>query len=363
VLESQRWYSEGMVMKRSRVFVGVVLAAWCCAGQAQTDCDPAGGNTFVCGPKNPEDLVLVPGTPWIISSGMAEGAGFYLVDSRSGEWSVLPYRSQRDASFASCPAAPSPQTLNTHGLNIRAGAAGAAKLYVVGHGAREAIEIFDVDSRGARPTLTWRGCVPMPEGLAANSVASFADGSIVATVLLMPGKTFAESVAKRPTGAVYEWSPGQPGFTLLQGTELPGNNGIEVSADGREIFVVSSGFQTVVAFARGNPARQLRTSQPLPFTPDNVHMGADGRLYTAGMANDVPECGGAPGPEHDLGTLSTCPRGTIGAALDPATLRATVVVETQATPVFSNATMVLPVGGEGWIGTFAGDRIARAPLR
>jgi hypothetical protein len=341
----------------------IVLAAWACTGEAQTACEPSGGASYVCGPKNPEDLVLVPGTPWILSSGMAEGAGFYAIDSRSGEWSVLPFQAQRDASFTTCPAPPSPQTLNTHGLNIRATGAGAAKLYVVGHGAREAIEIFDVDSRGAKPTLTWRGCVPMPDGLPANSVASFADGGIVATVLLMPGKSFADSVAKRPTGAVFEWSPGQPGFTLVQGAELPGNNGIEVSADGREIYVVSSGFQTVVAFARGNPARQLRSSQPLPFTPDNVHLGADGRLYTAGMANDVPECGGAPGPEHDLSRLSTCPRGTIGVAIDPATMRHTIVVETQATPAFSNATMVLPVGREGWIGTFSGDKIARAPLR
>ena len=50
---------------------------------------------------------------------------------------------------------------------------------------------------GAKPALTWKGCVPMPEGLAANSVASFADGGLVATVLLMPGKTFADSVAKQ----------------------------------------------------------------------------------------------------------------------------------------------------------------------
>lgn len=350
-------------MKDLQVVAAVILMAWACAGQAQTACNAGGGATFVCGPKNPEDLVLVPGTPWVLSSGMAEGAGFYLVDSRTGEWSVLAYQSRRDASFASCPAAPSPQTLNTHGLSIRASGAGQAKLYVVGHGAREAIEIFDVDSRGAKPTLTWRGCVPMPEGLAANSVASFADGAIVATVLIMPGKTFADSVAKRPTGAVFEWSPGQPGFTLVQGTELPGNNGIETSSDGREIYVVSSGLQTVVAFARGNPARQLRSTQPLPFTPDNVHLGSDGRLYTAGMANDVPECGGAPGPQHDLARLGTCPRGTIGVAIEPATMRHTVVVETQANPAFSNATMVLPVGREGWIGTFSGDRIARAPLR
>ena len=71
----------------------------------------------------------------------------------------------------------------------------------MGHGAREAIEVFDVAVGADGPALTWKGCVLVPEGLAANSVAAFADGSIVATVLLMPGKSFMDAIEKRPTGA------------------------------------------------------------------------------------------------------------------------------------------------------------------
>lgn len=334
------------------------------AAQAQQTCAADGDVSYVCGPKNPEDLVLVPGTQWIVSSGMAEGAGFYLVDARTGDYGSLTFTARHDPAFASCTTPPTAQTLNTHGLNVRATGPGRARLNVVGHGAREAIEVFDVDASGARPTLTWRGCVPMPEGLAANSVASFADGSLVATVLFMPGTTFADAVVDlKPTGAVFEWSPGKPGFELVRGTELPANNGIEVSADGREIYVASSGLQTIVAFSRENPARQLRTTRPLGFTPDNVHLAPDGRLVTAGMANDVPECGGPPGPQHDIEKLSRCPRPTIAVAIDPATMRDTVIATTPASPSFSNATMVLPVGNQAWIGTFSGDRIARAPLR
>ena len=351
-------------MSMLRVAAIAALAWLAVAAQAQQSCTATGDVSYVCGPKNPEDLVLVPGTQWIVSSGMAEGAGFYLVDARAGSFSPLSFTAQHDATFASCATPPTAQTLNTHGLNIRATGQGRARLNVVGHGAREAIEVFDVDASGARPTLTWRGCVPMPEGLAANSVASFADGSLVATVLFMPGTTFADAVVDRkPTGAVFEWSPGKPGFELVRGTELPANNGIEVSADGREIYVASSGLQTIVAFSHSNPARQLRTTQPLPITPDNVHLAPDGRLVTAGMANDVPECGGPPGPQHDIEKLSQCPRPTIAIAIDPATMRTTVIATTPATPSFSNATMALPVGNQAWIGSFSGDRIARAPLR
>jgi hypothetical protein len=350
-------------MSAARSIEWILIAGCAFAAHGQQGCEPSGEVGYVCGVTNPEDLVLVPGTPWIVSSGMAEGAGFYLVDSNTGNAAVLAFEAQHDPRFAGCTTPPSPQSLNTHGLHIRANGPGRARLHAVGHGAREAIEVFDVDATGAKPTLTWRGCVAMPEGLAANSVAAFADGSLVATVLLMPGTTFADSVARRPTGAVFEWSPGDAGFKLVEGSQLPANNGIEVSADGREIYVASSGLQTIVAFSHSNPTRQLRTTRPLPFTPDNVHLGPDGRLLTAGMANDVPECGGPPGPQHDLEKLAACPRPTIAMAIDPKTMRDTVIATTSADAKFSNATMVLIAADRAWIGTFSGNKIARAPLR
>jgi hypothetical protein len=81
------------------------------------------------------------------------------------------------------------------------------------------------------------------------------------------------------------------------------------------------------------------------------------------MANDVPACGGAPGPQHDLAKLGTCPRNTLGIAIDPVTMSHTVIAETPVNPAFSNATMVLTVDGRFWVGTFSGDRIAYGDLR
>ena len=112
-------------MSSMRLVVCVVIAG-CALGaqaQAQQSCEPSGDVGYVCGVKNPEDLVLVPGTSWIVSSGMAEGAGFYLVDSSTGKASVLSFTAQHDHAFASCATPPAPQSLNTHGLNIRASGA------------------------------------------------------------------------------------------------------------------------------------------------------------------------------------------------------------------------------------------------
>lgn len=347
--------------------VVLLLGSGVTANAADGECAAGGGLQFVCGPQNAEDLVSVPETAWIIASAMADGAGFALIDARDKTWSQLPFTAGRVSradrrTYAQCPGAPDPASLNTHGLDLRPGEDGHSTLYAVGHGEREAIEVFDVDASRGKPVLAWKGCVPMPEGLAANSVASFEDGSIVATVLLLPGKTFQDSLARKPTGAVYEWSPGATAFELVEGTELPGNNGIAVAADGSEIFVVSSGFQTIVAFSHSNPARELRSTRPLAFTPDNVHVGPDGRLLTAGMKNDVPACGGPPNPQMDLAQLSSCPRGFMAVSIDPQTMQYRIVAQGAANPQFSNATMVLMLGREFWIGTFSGNRVGYGML-
>ncbi len=326
---------------------------------AQVACEPAGDVEFICGLMNAEDLVQVPDSDWIITSAMIPNTGFYLVNANTGTSQTPDIRTNHDrVRYPLCLSSPDMNKLETHGLNIRATGRNRATLYAVAHGARESIEIYDVDISDGAPQLTWEGCVAMPEGLAANSVASFADGAIIATVLLMPGKSFGDSVAMRPTGAVFKWTPGEQDFVHIKNSELPGNNGIEVSADGSEIYVVSSGFQTIVAFTNTNPARQLRTTKQLPITPDNVHMGANGMLLTGGMKNDVPECGGPPGPQHDLAALGTCPRGSIAIEVDPGTMADKVLVETPALAEFSNATMVLNTGNRLWFGTFSGDRIA-----
>jgi hypothetical protein len=318
---------------------------------------------YVCGPVNAEDLVQVPGTRWILSSAMAPGGGIYLVDSLNRQWSPL-YTGSADqikhdaARYGSCTHAPELQTFITHGLHLRSQGKGHATLYVVGHGAREAIEVFDVDTNSDQPKLVWTGCVPMPEGLAANSVTSLSDGSLLATVLMYPGTTFSDVFSGKTTGGIYRWSPGDAGFELIPGTQLPGNNGIEISADEREIYVVSTGLRTISAYTNTNPSHLLRATQPLDFGPDNIHMTADGELITAGPSSEDHDCGEMDVANVDLEEFASCPRGSVAAIFDPQTLQETVRWSRSATPDFSNATMALRVGHEIWIGTFSGNRIA-----
>jgi sugar lactone lactonase YvrE len=353
---------------RTLLLPPLLLLAVGIAEAGDDKCAAVGEYGFVCGLNSAEDLVLVPGTKWIIASGMAPGAVMTLIDSQQKSWVEFypadrPRAEQDMETYGACPGSPDPNNFVSHGLNIRAGKNGHSTLYVVGHGGREAIEVFDIDASGTKPLVTWTGCVMTPEGMAINSVASFSDGSLVATIPLRPGKTISEALGGELTGGVYQWSPGDSGFEVVRGTDLPYANGIEVSTDEQEFYIASSGGHEVIAYSRSNPARQLRTTKPLMFIPDNLHMDSDGRLVTAGLVINDPICGNLDGPEEfDLEKFASCPRPFIVRAIDPKTMEGTDLAKSAAIPQFSNITMGLQVGEDIWIGTFAGDRIAHRPL-
>ena len=127
---------------------------------------------------------------------------------------------------------------------LRPVAAGRYTVYATNHGGRESVEVFELTlgsgGAGGIPSATWIGCVLLPPKLAANSVAAFSDGTLVATVLILPGKTFEDAFAGRNTGIVLQWTPGTPAFVELKGTELVANNGIDTSPDDREFYVASA---------------------------------------------------------------------------------------------------------------------------
>ena len=258
-----------------------------------------------------------------------------------------------------CPGSPDPGRFVTHGLALRPGADSRSTLYVVGHGEREAIEVFDVDASGETPVLTWRGCVLTPDGMAANSVAALADGSLLVTIPLLTDVPIAEAMMGVDTGGVFRWSPGDAALVPVQGTQLPYANGIEVSADGREFYVASSGLFHVTAYSNTDPAEVLRRTAEFGFVPDNLHWGADGRLITAGLDLHGTACGEFERSlEFSLEAFAACPRPFTVVAIDPATMQVEVLATGPANPKFSNITMALEVDDELWIGSFASDRIA-----
>jgi sugar lactone lactonase YvrE len=318
--------------------------------------------SFVCGAEHPEDLARIPGTRWLVASGFANGSGIKLVDMNARTlrrwYTGETAQNERDSAlYPDCPAPPDAALMNAQGMSLRSLDDHTHLLYVSNHGGREAIEVFRIERAGDEPALKWTGCVPMPAGMAANSVATFRDGTILVTVLNRPGTQIADYVQGRVTGLVYEWRPGTHELVHVRGADLPGNNGLEVSKDGKEFYVVAFGWHAVVAFAHSNPTRILRKAVAPGFMPDNIKWDGD-QLIAAGMQYDEPACGGLRKIVDGVADPMLCHRGWTVAHLDPKSMAWSLVAYGEPNPSFNGTSTGLIAGAELWLGSFQADRIA-----
>src|SRR5256885_7085278 len=100
------------------------LRAETAAPAVSASCAPANGWNLICGNPNPEDLVPIPGTRWLIASGMKEGAGLKLVDTDAKTarafYTGQPAQQRPDTQlFSNCPAPPYAKNFNASGTYLR----------------------------------------------------------------------------------------------------------------------------------------------------------------------------------------------------------------------------------------------------
>ncbi len=301
-------------------------------------CETVGEIRFICNLISPEDLAVVPGSAWVIASGNRAGGRIHLVSVRDKTATTLfPGGSEQldDATYPMCPGPLDPDegdAFNAHGLYLEPGQDAVHTLYVVHHGNRESIEVFEVDAR-ARPTLTWIGCAVAPEPLRLNGVVALPDGGFAAT---SPG-----------TGDVWEWQT-DSGWTRVPGSEDTAPNGLEVSADGRWLYVAGWAEQKLTRLSRGQTPVQKEVIE-LSFRPDNLRMSLDGSvIFAAGHSNIQT-------PRRPLEEFSNI------ATIDPVTLAVRRIFQHPAIEGFVASTTAIQIGDEMWLGSHRGERIAYFP--
>ncbi len=316
------------------------------ATPAAAQCDPEGDVQFICGPISPEDLALVPDTPWVIVASWEDDGYVSAADSRDGGTLRLfptPTSQPRHdrATYGACPGMTT-DGFRAHGISLRPGRDGRHTLYVVRHGDREAVEVFEIDARGAEPGLTWTGCAVAPEGLGLNAVVALPDGGFAAT--------------SPRTSDIWEWHTGD-GWARVPGSEDIGPNGIEVSPDGRWFLVAGYASQSVIRLSRGQSAVQQDRVE-VGFNIDNVHWAPDGTLLAAGhnapTRTRVGECI----------QRQTCEGITSHVArVDTEALTSEEIFTYPTDEHLIQGTVAIEVGDELWVGQVAGGtRIVRVPV-
>ena len=343
---------------RALTLVGLAIAFAIPQGTAaQQRCDPLGNVQFICGLVGPEDLVPVPGSDWVIASGDAAPGAITLVNVRDKTTTALypsPSLKQRlDAkTYDSCPGPIDPEEkdkFRAHGLSIRPGRNSVHTVYVVHHGNRESIEVFEFDARGKPPSLTWVGCAVAPDPIGLNSVVWLPEGGFVSTNFQPRGaaRGRANMQAGERNGELWEWHTGT-GWKIVPGSEASGANGIEISKDGKWFYMGGWGTQTFIRFSRGQTPVK-RDEIPVGFRLDNLRFAPDGSLIAAGQ--EIPA--GAAGFGMAISRVIK---------INPTTLKVQDIVRYPYNDVFNFSTVAIQVGKEMWVGSVRGDKIARFPI-
>ncbi len=312
---------------------------------APPPCNPADTH-WVCGQQTPEDLVALPGGAWVISSAYQGTGGMNLIKV-SDRKSVVVFpgpavKQQPDKkAYPECPGPPDTAKFTTHGVYVEPGRGPVVRVMAVGHGARESIEVFRVDMRPATPSLTWVGCVIAREPIGLNSVRGLADGGFITTNWLPRGgaqDALQKMMAGEKNGELWEWHA-KSGWQKVPGSEAAGANGIELSADGKTIYMAAWGSQSFIRLSRG--AKQVKRDEiPLGFRVDNIHFARDGSLLAAGQITDPPN------------------RSSRVAKVDPKTLVVKDILTRPDDATFAGNTTAIEIGKNLWLGSYRGDRIA-----
>ncbi|WP_262695750.1 YncE family protein [Kordiimonas aquimaris] len=348
----------------SKVMVLAYAGTMSVSADEQIDtCEDEGAVTYICDVRNVEDLIRIEGTDWILAGSLPErgqtAGGFYLINSKDSSFSTIvpEWNNAPSNRYAACPSSPDPAQFLVHGINIRYGNDGVHQLYVVNHGERESIEMFDLDATTIKPTLTWSGCVIAPEDASLNSVAYLPAGGFATTSITTrtDPDSFKKLIAGKPSGFVLEWQPAE-GWKRLPNSEFSGNNGIEVSKDGRFLYIAGWADNTLRVLTRDT--YDVRTIDLGNLQPDNIRYAPDGDLLIAGQVVESKQA------------IFDCIRSEVEvcsfdyqvAKFNPRTLEIKTVVDEEASDLFGGATTAIQIGDTAWIGTFRGTRIAKARM-
>jgi len=149
-------------------------------------------------------------------------------------------------------------------------------------------------------------------------------------------------MAGEVNGQLWEWHP-KTGWKVVPGSEAAGPNGIEISKDGKWLYIGGWGSQSVIRLSRGQtPAK--KDTVAVGFRVDNLRWASDGTLLAAGQG------GAAPSQTSNV------------VRVDPGTLRFKELVHHPDIDGFGVTTVAIQIGKELWLGSVRGDRVAVFPL-
>ncbi len=222
-----------------------------------------------------EDLTIDPETKLAYLAGYDRRAAFAGKPVRGAIW--VYDMNAPDAAPVDATAAALPEGFWPHGISLYRGADGKKTLFAISHaGGKHSVEIFDVD--GA--TLTFRRTVRDAALVSPNDIVGVGpDAFYVTNDHAYPTgtmRTVEDYLRLRQT--TVQFFDGQKFASALSG--IGGANGINVSADGKSVYLSAASELTVYVYDRDLATNKLtqRAAVAVPGFADNLEMLSNGDL-------------------------------------------------------------------------------------
>lgn len=314
---------------------------------------------------NPEDMVVVNKTHWVIAStdktpSKKKPGYLYLINSLSGKAELV------NAKIAPIPTAGDPSCkpivmsdLAMSGLAMRNKTDGAHQLIAVNRGKRMSVEFFNVDLSGSKPALTWSGCVVMPAKAFPNAVVPIGQDGLAMTISFETDNTqlIEQLEEKENTGYLLEWTK-RKGFTRVPNSELPLNNGLKISPDGKFYYIAGWGGETLLRLPTASGSGKPLLVN-IGVKPDNLSWSSTGKLIVAGQIQSAAKIFSCVASNKDI-----CPVPFKIIEVDPTNLTTLrVLVDGVKMDTYAAATTGLEVDNEMWVSSFRNNKIARYRLK
>ena len=331
-------------------------------------CKPDKGIVPICGIQDPEDLAVVPSENWILFregtlGGGANGIGALRISDHQISRIYSPETgSAGKNSWGSkeCATPPATDEFAPLGMDLSVLKSGELRLLVVNISRRSSIEFFEIQESSKKIEAIWRGCVKLPSGIHANSVATIpAGGFVVSTMGTVAtgeqrNKDLQQIVEGKPFGKILEWAP-EHGWRDLPFGHISAPNGILVSPDSKTVYFASVGTNEVIRINRhGDPKR---TTVLMPKV-DNLRWTKDGKILAASLRGSTFSL------FRDCANLKSgaCGQEFAVVEIDPETLAWKELIRNQGSPI-GLVTAAVKIGDRLYMGTAMGDRIAYIDLK
>ena len=269
-------------------FVGLVTAS--CRPEAVAPCGLDRTYQTICDIENPEDLIRLDGTPWILLAQGRAGAikaplaAVNLRDMRLKAAEI----DLSDRAFGDTKGDPAcdgpPPRARFRGIDARPLGEGRFRIAGVNGTEVQRVELFDATTSAENISIVWVGCVEVPRSYFLNDIALGPDGDIYAAHMYTRAEGLRRYIMQvhfllgDQTGFAVAWKPNK-GWSRLRNSSSSFPNGIVLDRADRAIYMTST---YASAISRIDLVEGTRKDVVLPIRPDNVSWSDRNTLIVAG---------------------------------------------------------------------------------